>query len=187
MNQHPKYLGIVQLLREGLSIRNIAATLHVDRRTIRQIRDCEGITQADRRRSLDDKLDLPSVPTGVDGHVKWTGRRDHGTPTIAHQGHVYSVAALIFTRRTGLKPAGQVRAECDFPQCVAPGHLADDLERRTTRLQMRALFLWDAPWSACPSGHGWEEYGRVEPDLTLYCKGCTSDRDKRLARNRVTQ
>lgn len=129
-------------------------------------------------RDLKAKLARHSSQPDADGHVTWSGRRGHhDRPVIKHRRKITPAAAVAFERRTGRKPVGMCRADCDVRHCIAPDHVLDDIERRAVRLQLRALYGWDKPWDTCPrAGHPWDENGRVEPDLTIYCKRCNTDR-----------
>jgi hypothetical protein len=60
------------------------------------------------------------------GHLHWsgaTGRR--GTPVVAWRGQVETAYRLAFRWHYGREPEGNVRPTCDYPCCVAGGHLAD--------------------------------------------------------------
>ena len=126
-------------------------------------------------------------PADAEGHVGWSGRRAHqGRPVIRHGGRDVQAVYVAFEQRTGRKPVGMCRADCDIRHCVAAEHVVDDLERRDLRLQLRAVYGRPAHWDVCPSGHSWLEDGRVEPDLTLYCRACNTDRMRRKdARNKA--
>jgi hypothetical protein len=99
---------------------------------------------------------------------------------IRHLGREIPAAHVAFERRTGRPPVGTCRADCDVQHCLTPGHVMDDLERRTVRLQLRALSGLTGPWDVCTQGHSWDAHGRVEPDLTLYCRRCNTDRANRV-------
>lgn len=132
-------------------------------------------------RELLAKLEQRSSAPDAAGHVVWSGRRGHhDRPVIKHLGKTWSAAAVAFEQRTGRAPVGICRAECDVRHCVAPDHVQDDTERRTVRLQLRAVYGWPEPWDVCPqAGHPWGEHGRVEPDLSLYCRACGTGRARR--------
>jgi hypothetical protein len=135
----------------------------------------------DINETLADLVARHSGPPNAAWHVEWTGRRDsHGRPIVKHADREFPVAALVFQQRTGRKPVGTCRADCDVRHCVSPTHVVDDIERRTYRLQLRKVYGWAAPWDVCQQGHSWEEHGRVEPDLTIYCKQCGTNRSNRL-------
>jgi hypothetical protein len=137
---------------------------------------------------LKQKLSEGSGQPDAAGHIVWGGRRErYGRPVIKHDGLVIPAAAAAFQLRTGRLPVGMCRADCDVLHCVAPEHVLDDLERRAVRLQLRDLHGRSKPWDACPSaGHSWAEHGRVEPDLTLYCRACNTARNRRSRAGRAT-
>lgn len=127
--------------------------------------------------SLLAKLVRHSSRPDTAGHVTWSGRRGrHGAPLIRHNGRETPAAAAAFQQRTGRTPVGMSRADCGVQYCIAPDHVQDDLERRHVRLQLRSVYGWMQPWTACRDGHSWEDHGRVEPDLTLYCRACNTNR-----------
>jgi hypothetical protein len=60
------------------------------------------------------------------GHVHWTGTTGaRGTPVVGHGGQVETAYRLAFRWHYGREPEGNVRPTCDYPCCVAGGHLAD--------------------------------------------------------------
>lgn len=64
------------------------------------------------------------------GHLHWTGATGHrGTPVLAWRGQVETGYRLAFRWHHGREPEGNVRPTCDYPCCVAGGHLADRLIR----------------------------------------------------------
>lgn len=180
--RHPKHDAMVRMIRdEHATDTAVAKTLHVDRRAAARVRSLLGVPVMTNSTSIGSKLDKHSSEPDAEGHVTWSGRRGPaGTPTIRHRDKEVPAAAVAFERRTGRKPVGTCRADCGAYQCVAPAHVMDDLERRTVRGQERALYGLDPqPWTECPEGHGWDEHGRFEPDLTPYCKGCNTARAQR--------
>lgn len=177
--RHPKHDSIVQRLREGLTDKAIAAELHVDRRAAARVRGILDIAPGTNSTTAGDKLDRFTQDLG-NGHTGWTGRRGRsGTPLIRQQGREIPAAAVAFERRTGRTPAGSCKSDCDLPHCLTPEHVLDDMERRTVRLQLRRVYGWAEPWDECPEGHPWAAEGRVEPDLTLYCRACSTNRSRR--------
>ena len=185
--RHPKHDAIVTLLRQDLTDTAIAAELHVDRRAVARVRPIIGVPVKTNSTTPGDKLDRFSAEPDLDGHVLWIGRTDrHGSPKIRHLGKEIPAAAVAFERRTGRKPVGTCRAECTDADgrplyCVAPGHVQDDLERRRDRMTERAMQgLPPVPWLLCDGCDGeWDLVGRIEPDLTPYCKHCTTLRAQR--------
>lgn len=180
--RHAKHDAIVRLLREGRTDKGIASELKVDRRAAARVRRMLGMGPRTNATTAGDKLDRFSTEQDVDGHVTWTGRRSRsGTPQIRHLGKEIPAAAVAFIRRTGRPPVGSVRSDCGTLHCVAPAHVLDDVERRAVRMHERALYgLEPQPWTECPQGHGWDAHGRVEPDLTPYCRACNTDRARRV-------
>ncbi|MFD3608975.1 hypothetical protein ACFWXA_13040 [Streptomyces atroolivaceus] len=64
------------------------------------------------------------------GHLHWTGSTGHrGTPVVAWRGQVETGYRLAFRWHHGRDPEGNVRPSCDYPCCVAGGHLADRVIR----------------------------------------------------------
>lgn len=184
---HPKYFEILHLLKAGRTDSFIERHLHVGRRAVTKIRQAEGIPPVPKSLTLLQKLEAGLGPADANGHMRWIGVYSHTTPIVKHNGRERSAAAIAFEIRTGRAAVGQTRSECGEVQCMNPLHVADDLERRRVRLMMREMIGLPGHWQVCRAGHSWEEHGRVEPDLTLYCKACTSDRDPRLARNGGTR
>lgn len=180
--RHPRHDAIVRLVREGLPDSGVAAELKVDRRAVARIRRMLGMRPVTNSTTTFDKLDRFTTEPDAKGHVAWTGRTSRsGTPIIRHLDTEIPAARVAFERRTGRDAVGMCRSECDdMPYCVADEHVMDDIERRTVRLQLRQLAGLDAPWDVCAlAGHSWDEHGRVEPDLTLFCKQCNTERAQR--------
>jgi hypothetical protein len=178
--RHPKHDAMADRVREGLTDLAVARELNADRRAVARVREILGIAPMRNGTEAGDKLDRFSLERG-DGHVTWTGRRGKsGVPQIRHRGREIPAAHVAFERRTGRAPVGMCRAECEgVEHCLTPEHVMDDLERRTVRLQLRELTGLDGPWEVCPEGHPWATEGRVEPDLTIYCRQCNTDRARR--------
>ncbi|MEU6929028.1 hypothetical protein AB0A05_07670 [Streptomyces sp. NPDC046374] len=63
------------------------------------------------------------------GHLSWTGPTTRRTPVVAHRGQVETAYRLAFRWHHGREPQGNVRPTCDYPGCVAGGHLADRVIR----------------------------------------------------------
>lgn len=179
--QHASREQIVQLIRAGMSNRRIHQELNCCRRAVAAIRRELGIATFSRTVSVADQLKRHCTPADGDGHVLWTGALStSGTPRLRLNGGEIPVTHVMFKRRTGRKPVGQVRSDCGVKGCVAPAHVLDDIERRTVRLQMRALYGLVGPWVLCAHcGSDWESEGRVEDSLDLYCRRCATDRTRR--------
>lgn len=176
--RHPKHHQIVILLEAGWTDKAIAAELHVDRRASARVRGMLGIEPHRNGTTAGDKLDRFSMLCH-DGHTRWTGRRNNsgGAPVIRQNGREIPAAAVAFERRTGRAPVGFAMAGCGFRHCLTPDHVTDDIERRAHRMWRRASAGLEAqPWTTCPERHSWDEDGRVEPDLTVYCRACATNR-----------
>lgn len=123
--------------------------------------------------------------TGRDGHMTWGGSFNNGTPVVYHKRRWHPARAVAFTMRTGRKPEGYALADCDFPQCVAPDHIQDQVERISTRKQVRDLRGLPARGDECLRGHDQEEHGRYAADGTSYCCACNTESVARgAARNK---
>lgn len=179
--RHPKHDAISRLVREGMTNLAVARELSVDRRSVARVRAMLGVPPKTNGTSTEHKLDRFTTEPDMGGHVLWTGRTGpSGTPVIRHLGKELPAAAVAFERRTGQPPVGTCRSECGVKHCVADAHVQDDIERRRVRMQERALYGLDPqPWDKCPEGHSWDAHGRVEPDLTPYCRQCNTDRAAR--------
>lgn len=171
----------MELIRAGKSDRSIYDRLKVNRKYIRDVRENMGVAPFSRTKSLDEQLTRFMSTPGPDGHVWWTGSvSTSGAPRIRIGGKEVPAAHAIFERRSGRKGQGQVRADCDIKHCVAPSHIMDDVERRKVRLQARALLGYPDHWTECPTcGSSWDDEGRVEEKLSLYCRRCTTERSRR--------
>ena len=183
--RHPKHDQIVVLLRAGWTDAAIAAELNADRRSSARVRSMLGIRPHRNGTTAGDKLDRFSYER-EDGHVTWTGRRNNsgGAPVIRQNGREIPAAAVAFERRTGRAPVGMAKADCAITHCLAPCHVKDDIERRSTRMWQRVEIGRDAqPWTTCPEGHSWDDEGRIEPDLTPYCRACATGRARATRTN----
>ncbi|NDK24722.1 hypothetical protein FSY75_09575 [Streptomyces sp. TR1341] len=82
-----------------------------------------------RAASWEEAFNARTVPVEGD-HLAWSGATGHrGTPVVGFQGQVETAYRLAFRWHHGREPEGNVRPKCDFPGCVAGGHLADRLIR----------------------------------------------------------
>lgn len=183
--RHPKHDEMADLIRTGATNVDVARATGANKRAVARVRDIIGVAPWTNATTPQQKLAAYSSEPDADGHQFWTGRTGHsGTPVI-RQGHsgYRPAAAVAFELRTGRAPVGQTFADCGVEHCVAPAHVQDDLERRSARLLERALYGMPGPWSICQKGlHHWDTDGRVEPDLTIYCKGCNTERSRKRHR-----
>lgn len=115
------------------------------------------------------------------GHVRWVGPGSPDrAPRIRFHSREVAVTHVIFEQHHGKPPVGQVRPECGEKRCIAPTHLLDDLGRRKVRLALRAVYGMPRHWDVCSGcGSSWEDEGRVEDSLSLYCRKCTTLRARR--------
>lgn len=182
--QHPNHDQIVALIQEGLSNRAIHGKLGGCRRVMAKIRAGMGREAFTHVTPVEEQLKQHCTPADRDGHVAWTGGvNSAGNPRIRHNGRDLPVSRVVFERQNERKPEGQVRADCGVRGCVAPSHLADELGRRKVRLVLRAIYLYPPHWDNCPAcGGSWDEEGRVDNDLSVYCRRCNSSRRARNKR-----
>lgn len=179
--------AIMRLARQGVSNKAIARQLGVSRNRAAAIRKAAGIPSVPQTAGVDERVRLRTTAPDEEGHVYWTGARtSSGTPRICWNGADTSALRYIFENRTGRPVVGRVEADCGQPDCVAPTHLVDDIERRTVRLLLRSLEGRRAPWDECSAcGADWNTEGRVDPDLILYCRACTSARAREKYTRRI--
>lgn len=166
------------LILKGEHNSAISRAAGVDRRVVSRIRLDMGLPSRRPPIPKVDKLRRDWRPA-EDGHTGWEGRRySSGPPAVRYMGRDTPASHVAFELRTGRPPVGIVKAECGQDECLTPAHLSDEIERRKVRMQERALYGLDpAPWARCPKGkHTWDESGRLEPDLTPYCKSCNTER-----------
>lgn len=190
LKPHRKHEQIVEaIVVRDLTDVAIARELHVDKRAVADRRAWLGLKPKTNSTTPEDKLNRFSSEPDSNGHIRWTGRTDrYGAPRIRQQGVSIPATHVAFERRTGRKPVGICRAECGMRGCIADGHVADDLERRSARALERAVMgLNPIPWDECPAGHSWGEHGRIEPDLTPFCKACATDRARRHRATRIAE
>lgn len=183
--RHPKHRKIANMLRKGATNNEVARKLGVNTRAVARVRTIIGLPPHSWATTREAKLDKFSVRF-EDGHTGWTGRRLRSkTPSIRQNDVEVPASHVAFRRRTGRDPVGQVRPDCDFPHCLTPEHLMDDMDRVRVRLQLRAIYGMPKVWDTCPKGlHTWAEGGRVRANLSLYCKLCDTVRAGRTRHGR---
>lgn len=182
--------AIRERIGNGFTDKAVAQLTDVDRRTVGRIRRAMGMPPTSRATTKEFKLKRDWRPH-PSGHTLWVGRRyTSGGAAIRQNKQDIPASHVAFELRTGRTPVGIVKVECGEGECLTPEHLSDEIERRKVRMQERALYGLDpAPWDICPKGkHTWDESGRVEPDLTPYCKSCNTERaaESRARRNGAT-
>lgn len=178
---------ILAMLKDGHSNQRISRELRCDKHRVARLRRQYGIPHVVLQPlTLEQKWATYTRP--VDGgHLEWTGPRgtSSNTPVMRYKEAGYSPAAIAFEQKHGRPPQGYVKAECDYPHCVAPDHVNDEAGRRQARLQERAARgLRDIP-TECVRGHELAEHVKFEPDGTAYCGMCKV-LDKRAQRAGIT-
>lgn len=175
---HPKDAQIREQLGKGLGVDAVARMVGADRVAVRRIRNELGLPPT-RMQPLSLDVKWEQRAQLVDGgHREWTGSRigPSRTPVLVDQGTTYTAAALAFRRRTGRAPVGQVKAECDHHQCVAPEHVEDESGRLRLREQLRHLLCMCERPQFCTRRHDQAEHGRLSPDGRAYCRACQAER-----------
>lgn len=175
---------IVAMLRDGYSNSRISRELRCDKTRVARLRIELGLPHVVLQPlTLEQKWASKTRP--VDGgHLEWTGERAKttGTPLMRYKEVGYSPAGIAFQMRHGRPPKGYVKAECDFPHCVALDHVNDEAGRLEARKQVRAeRGLGDIP-AKCVSGHDMAEHVKFETDGRAYC-GLCKVLDKRAQRD----
>ncbi|OEV09350.1 hypothetical protein AN218_23155 [Streptomyces nanshensis] len=167
-------------MTEGLSNGEVHRRTGADRSAIRRIRQQLGIAYVPPKLPpLEEKWEQRTRPV-EGGHLEWLGERAKrsGTPVMRYREKSHSPAGIAFRQRTGRDPVGQVRAECDYPHCVAPAHVDDEPGRQRTREQLRYLTGGAERPARCRHGHDQNEHGRYQPDGTAYCEACRRERKR---------
>jgi hypothetical protein len=181
--RHPKHEEMAAMLLAGAKNTEVVRDLKVDRRAVSRAREILGLGRSHGNgTSREDKVKRFSIPY-ANGHTGWSGRTaTSGAPVIRQNGVEIPAAHVAFEQFYKRPPVGIVKAVCPFPDCLTPGHADDELGRRKLRMQERVLHgLNPVPWDFCPKNlHPWDRDGRLEPDLTPYCKGCNTQRARRV-------
>lgn len=131
---------VVDLLKEGLSDKQVAQRLRTNPKRVSRIRAEEGIPPyAPRPRTLEELWAAHTQP--VDGgHVLWTGGTSQGRPVVRIDGATRSVLKIAFRREYGRDPDGPVQPGCGMRMCVAGPHLEDRPMRQRTEALYAAIF-----------------------------------------------
>lgn len=173
---HPKRDQVRALLATH-STTQIAAELHMDTRTVRDLREEAGVAYIASPRgyaTAEDKW-ADHVRPVDGGHLEWTGERAKSkarTPVMRFRDKSVSPAAIAFRKHNGRDPVGQVMAECEHPRCIAPAHVQDEPGRQALRLQLRRIKGLPDPDPVCRKGHDQAEHGGFERDGRSYCAAC---------------
>ena len=185
--RHRLHDEIVDLVRAGGTNAGIAAQLGCCKRAVARVRDIIGLPAPARSTTRSQKLAARSFPDG--DHVGWSGLRGPtGTPRIRVFDTSLPASHVAFQDRAKREPVGIVKAVCDYPHCLNGAHLSDEIERRRVRTQERALYGLDEHWDVCTKGlHDWDTWGRISPDLSLYCAACNTERAARSRSARIEE
>lgn len=121
---------IIALLQEGHSDRYIGRTLNTATRRVRKIRAELGLPRTFRPATLTVEQKWRTFTRPADGgHLEWTGPRHDGTPVLKSSGQDYSARRIAFQLAHEREPVGRLKAGCDWPPCVAPEHVEDQVMR----------------------------------------------------------
>jgi hypothetical protein len=125
---------IIALLAEGHSDRYIGRTLNTATKRVRKIRAELGLPKSERKPALTPQQKWATFTHPIDGgHLAWTGPRRDGTPVLKCSGQDYSARRISFQLAHDREPVGRLKAGCDWPPCVAPQHVEDQVMRQQYR------------------------------------------------------
>lgn len=130
---------VAALLRAGHTSSAVAAQVGLHPATVRQARKALGITPGrpgPRPPATLEEFFLARVEELPDGHMRWLP----ADPELRFQQRNYSARRAAFRIRTGRDPIGRVLTSCNMPQCVAPAHVADRVERDRDAAVYAAVF-----------------------------------------------
>lgn len=164
----------VDLMRQGLSNREVGRLLRMDAHTVARLRRTHGIPQLDSQPlTLEEKWASKTRPI-AGGHLEWTGSHgtSAGTPVLVYRGTLQTAARIAFRIKHGREHEGQAKPECTLRHCVAPDHVLDTPGRTATRERLRLLMGMGARPDRCARGHDQAEHGRLQPDGVAYCAVC---------------
>ncbi|MFI5685865.1 hypothetical protein [Streptomyces sp. NPDC051636] len=179
--QHPKDAEIRALISAGRHNEAIVRELRVDKSAVRRIRkEMDVPNPPQHSETLEEKWAQHTEPL-EGGHLRWTGSRAgaSGTPVMCYRDKTHTAAAVAFRQRTGRDPVGQVKAECDLRQCVAPDHVEDEPGRTQLREQYRYLLGMGERPAFCKAGHDQAVHGRYLRTGVAYCSACSTNKKKR--------
>lgn len=172
-----KHARVAELAAQGTPTSTIANELHMDRRSVREIRNTAGHPAKPKpgvtTSTMEEKWTKLTNRVGG-GHLEWLGERAKrsGTPVLRYREVSYSPAAIAFRMRTGREPEGQCFAECGFPHCVSPEHVDDTTTRVRDREALRRVIGMRPAPKVCRKGHDQKAEGRRLPDGRSYCLAC---------------
>jgi len=134
---------IADMLRNGMTYRQIMAEAHVPHRTITATRLAYGIPP--NRAGLKPQTSLEQAfrdraRTLDDGHMEWAGQYDGPIPVFRFNHQRYTARRAAFIVRYGRQPVGEVKPGCDRDGCVAPAHVEDQPMRKQTAATYAAIF-----------------------------------------------
>jgi len=132
---------VEELLRQGLSDKEIGRRLRTDPKRVSRLRAQLGLPAVETPTlTFEDRWAANTEP--VDGgHLRWTGRlRDGTTPAVLHDGRDASPRRIAFERLHGRAAVGPVRPGCGYGPCVKPEHLEDQVMRQQLDAQYAAIF-----------------------------------------------
>lgn len=119
---------VAELLRDGLSNREIARQLEVDAGTVAKARALLRMPKhksGPRAAASPEDLFWRRTQPTDDDHLLWTGYVTGGTPALRHGGRVYTACRIAFRMQHGREPVGKVTAVCERDGCVHPRCVAD--------------------------------------------------------------
>ncbi|MGW6910286.1 hypothetical protein [Streptomyces sp. NPDC054940] len=135
---------VAELLRAGHSDRAIARQLNTGAKTVAEARAVLRLPKhpsGKRAAASREELFWRRTQATDDGHLKWTGTRSNGVPTLRYGGRQHTACRIAFTIRYGREPVGQVTRTCDIDGCVHPNCVVD---RTIREANQRADATFDA-------------------------------------------
>lgn len=181
-----KYTEVVNLLRQGLSNKDVVQQIDIHHVTVAKIRREQGIPPHHSGRksyaTAEEAFHARTQPQSG-RHLRWTGALSgSNTPTVMHAGRTLSAYRIAFQIRTGREPEGKVFPACDVPLCVAPECMDDTAARTRDRAALAAILGRRQYAEECSKGHRYAEAARFLPDGSRYCGACRRERDGAVAR-----
>lgn len=177
------YAEVADLLRQGLSNKDVCQRVDVHHVTVAKVRREQGIPRHTSGRksyaTAEDAYRARVEPAGG-RHLRWTGGLNSGgTPTFMHAGQTLSAYRVAFQIRTGREPEGHVFPACDVPRCVAPECMDDEAARRRDRGALASIIGRQHYATHCSNKHAYAEHGKYRPDGRRYCGACRAERDQK--------